>query len=138
MGLTFYLPISRLLYVKEFKVIPPRIAYHFLVSSAASDPSEGERYGNRKMFIILGMEGKSHYHNHNGVGDAGGEEAKVIIRVPACCFHHRPVPVLLEGVHRVPYVWMVLCSGHFAEYYQDLEFLPPLLGGCHRNLGGDW
>ena len=47
---TFCFPISRLMYAKEVKVLPPKIAYHFCVRSAASNPAKGERSGNVKVF----------------------------------------------------------------------------------------
>ena len=46
MGETFFSPISILVSAKEVKVPPPKIASHFRVRSAASDPAKGERPGN--------------------------------------------------------------------------------------------
>ena len=41
MGETFFSPISILVSAKEVKVPPPKIASHFRVRSAASDPAKG-------------------------------------------------------------------------------------------------
>ena len=49
MGANIFFNISRLASAKEVKVPPLNMASYFLVSSAASDPAEGERSGNRKM-----------------------------------------------------------------------------------------
>ena len=50
MGVTFYFSISRLVSAKEVKLPPPKIAPHFHVRSAASNPAEGGRSGNKNIF----------------------------------------------------------------------------------------
>ena len=50
MGQTFCLHISRLVSAKEVKVLPPKIAYHFRVTSAAFDLAEGDISGNKSIF----------------------------------------------------------------------------------------
>ena len=50
MGETFCFPISRILSAKEVKVLPPKVVSHFPVRSAASDPTKGERSGNKNIF----------------------------------------------------------------------------------------
>ena len=47
-GGNLLLPISRLVYTKEFKVPPPNIAPNFLVSRADSEPTKGESLGKTK------------------------------------------------------------------------------------------
>ena len=51
MGVASCFLISILVYVKEVKVPNPRIVFHLLVRSAASDPTERERSRNRNIFI---------------------------------------------------------------------------------------
>ena len=50
MGQTFCLHISRLVSAKEVKVLPPKIAYHSHMTSAAFDPAEGDISGNKSIF----------------------------------------------------------------------------------------
>ena len=61
------------------------------------------------------MEGNRNYHNRDDVGNAGGAEAKFIGGVPECRFHRCPVPVLLEGFHRVLDVRLACRPGHVVE-----------------------
>ena len=50
MGENFCFPISRLVSTKEVKVPPPKIASHFCMRSAASEPTYGERLVNKNIF----------------------------------------------------------------------------------------
>ena len=59
MGETFCFPIRRLVSAKEVKVPPPKIAPHFRVRRVASNPSEGDRSGNKKMFSVSSIPSKS-------------------------------------------------------------------------------
>ena len=50
MGATFCFPIIRLVFAKEGKVLPPKIASHFLLRSANFDPTGGESLVNKNIF----------------------------------------------------------------------------------------
>ena len=109
---TFCFPISRLMSVKEVKVLPPKIASHFRVRRAASDPAEGERSGNKNMFSVsytlssyLVWKASAITMNAMGWGICGGAEAQDFGSAPAGRLHCGSFPVLLKWGYCPPDIW---------------------------------